>query len=235
MITLQEISFSLKSKYNRILVWLVGIDFFFIFLHILYRLKILSDLKYSIEFDGGHAEIFQYMKSIFLAVLLLLIFLKNRYIMYLAWSLFFLYVFLDDWMTIHERLGNMISNNLYFDNLANLLSLRPQDIGSLLVFGLFGIFFLILFGISYFFANENHRKIFRSLLSIMFFLIFFGVFVDLIHSMTLDLTGFIGRALNATLGLVEDGGEMFILSFFVWFVYRYYKIAFKSKKNQPIL
>jgi hypothetical protein len=45
-------------------------------------------------------------------------------------------------------------------------------------------------------------------------LAFFGVFFDMVHSATK-----IGRNVRFTLGMFEDGGEMFVMSLILWYTF----------------
>src|SRR5690606_6714314 len=121
--------------------------FILIVLEILYR---CTDLRLNNNFwlarNFGSGEIFQYVKEFWIAAILLLIAIKKRRVLYLVFSLLFLYFLADDALEIHERLGASLAD--FFDILP-FLGLRAEDFGELAVFAFFGIHFLILIGFYY--------------------------------------------------------------------------------------
>ena len=219
----------LTPKYKKILWYFWSLDIVFMILHILKKMTVLTSTKYSIEVDGSYGEIYQYIKAILIAVILAIIFIRRQKLMYFVWSAFFSYIFLDDWLQIHENLGGKIIN---YVPVKSILALRLQDLGELMIFALIGLVFLIGFAYSYYLVNKEDRSIFHQLLTILLLFIFFGVVFDAIHGMFSPLhVSFIGRMFLRLLTLIEDGGEMIVLSIFASFICQIFE---QQSLNQAI-
>ncbi|MBW4538808.1 MAG: hypothetical protein KME43_06615 [Myxacorys chilensis ATA2-1-KO14] len=191
-------------------------DICFIVLHIFFLLDVWSDLypdpssnPYSIETDRGFAEFFQYMKEYWCVLLLGLIVVKKRSPLYLSWMLLFLYLLIDDSTSFHEEVGLYISNSLGF---IPLFGLRGQDFGEVLVTASVSLFLLGYIAIAYRLGDHLFRKASKYLIAMLFALAAFGVLLDLIHIMApVEFSG--------KLGLLEDGGEMIVMSAMTTFVF----------------
>ncbi len=196
----------------RLFYLLLATDVVFIILHILYLFTgIISKSYFSIEQDQGYAELFQYIKEYWIALVLGLLAIQKRSPLYLGWSLLFFYLLLDDSLKIHERLGGIISNEL---GLSPAFKLRAQDFGEIIVSACVGFFFLIFIAIAYRFGDRMSRETSRHLIMMLFALALFGIVVDLIHIIVLQ-----SPSLEPLLALVEDGGEMLVMSVIAWFVF----------------
>ena len=199
----------------KLLLLLLAADAAFVVLHVLYKLPELSpalDLSlgrgFSIEQDGGYAEMFQYLKELSIALLLGQI-AARRTRLYLVWSLLFLYLLLDDSLMVHERLGGIVSERLDFPP---SFGLRVQDFGELIVSALFGVPFLVAIFAAYRLGDRGFRGASRYLLLMLVALASAGVAADMLHQMS-D-----ARLVRASLTIVEDGGEHVVMSVIVWFV-----------------
>lgn len=196
----------------RLFYLLLATDVVFIILHILYLFtEIISNSYFSIEQDQGYAELFQYIKEYWIALVLGLLAVQKRSPLYLGWSLLFFYLLLDDSLSIHEKLGEIISIKLAF---SPALNLRAVDFGELVVSAGVGFFFLILIAIAYRFGDRMSRETSRYLIMMLFALALFGIVVDMIHIIL-----FKSPSLEPLLALVEDGGEMLVMSVIAWFVF----------------
>lgn len=139
--------------------------------------------------------------------MLLLLSFRSRLFIYLVWALLFFYLLVDDMAEIHEQVEFWISNEVF---LPSIPTLRPQDIGELLVSSTVGFFFLLAISITYQWSDQASKEISRSLIVLLGVLAFFSIVIDLLH-------------ISA---LVEDGGELIVMSFTTYFVF-----SFSSERN----
>lgn len=183
------------------------LDVAFIQLHRLYLQDILG-VGFSIENERGYAEYYQHLKELAVALIALALMIKSTDALYLCWTLLFTYLFVDDSFEIHESFGLQLSRNL---NFTSAYGLRAQDFGELIVSGVAGLSFAVLLAIS--FSRGKKRAIHESkvLLAMLLALAFFGVLVDMVH---IRVSG----PWSYRLGIVEDGGEMLVISIILWYV-----------------
>ncbi len=194
-------------------------DIGFILLHLVYSYSdLISNDIFSLEKDRGYSEIFQYVKEYWSALLLGLLAVQARSLLYLSWSVLFFYLLLDDAVQIHENLGVLISSEFSFPAIFNL---RAVDLGELAVSALVSLFFLIAIASNYRLGDRLSKEVSKSLIILLFALAIFGVFMDMLH--VILSTPF----LDPLLILVEDGGELIIMSLIVCFVF---SLSLKSNK-----
>ena len=192
---------------GRILLLLLSIDVMFIMLHILATTYYLGDRRLLLTRERGYSEIVQYIKESGIIILLVWLSIRRQVPVFLSWALFFVYVLVDDAFQFHEQFGAQIAR--YVPNFT-LLSIREEDIGELAVFGLIALCFTLLFGLTYWRSSTESRRITRPLLMLVALLVAFGVIADLMHAIYTANWWW-----NLTLGVIEDGGEMVIMSIVV--------------------
>ena len=195
-----------SNKPPRLLTLLLLADLAFISIHCLVIIGVISGPSYSIEADLGFAEIYQYIKEFWIVVLLLMLAFKKQHIIYLSWSLLFIYLLLDDCFQIHEIGGSLLA--AYFD-FKPMFRLRPQDFGELIVSSVFGFIFLTFIGASLFMSDNMAKRVSKNLFFLLIMLSFFGVFIDMLHIAIPWAT--------SIWGLIEDGGEMIVISVILWY------------------
>lgn len=107
---------SMERDGKRILVLLLMIDIALIFLHATHSyIGIPKSGMFSIEWEMGHGEVFQYIKESWIASLLILRSLSPLPLslalrgLNLGWGLLFVYLLLDDSIKIHESLGEFLA------------------------------------------------------------------------------------------------------------------------------
>ena len=200
--------FDFGKIYNKFLILLLVTDFVFILLHCLFSLHFISDPLFSIGRDFGYAEIYQYIKEYWIMLLLFGMAIKRKHLVYFAWSLLFLYFLLDDSLQIHERLGSDLANYFEFQS---VYQLRALDYGELVVSMFFGVFLFSFIGFSYLYSDSTAKLVSKHLFILILFMVFFGVLVDMVHSAIPW-----GKSIS---GLIEDGGEMMIMSVILWYVF----------------
>lgn len=192
-----------------ILLLLLSADFMFVIIHFLH--KLIHPGYYSLfhlTTDRGYAEIFQYIKYFWIIILFIYIVRSTRIVQYLSWVLVFVFFFFNDAFQLHREIGSVLAR--YFDFNAPL-HLRPQDVGSMVYFVISGVFLSGILYWSYRRGNQNFKICTIDLGIFMLFIFFFGVVVDMVHS-AFSLYG-------VGLSIIEDFGEMLMVSLILWYVY----------------
>jgi uncharacterized membrane protein len=201
-----------KDSSAKLFYLFLATDLAFIILHVIHSsTDWISSDYFSVERERGYAELFQYIKEYWIALILVILAVKWRSILCFIWSLLFFYLLLDDSLEVHEKLGELISQQLAFFPAFNL---RAKDFGELLVSAGVGLFFLIAIAIAYRFGDRISREISKYLIVMLFILALFGIVGDLLHM------AFYESFLKPFLGLLEDGGEMIVMSIIAWFVFK---------------
>jgi len=209
------VTFNFKKEDNRLLVLLLITDLVFMIVHFIYRIDAVYSMDiisnnplFSIEKDWGYSEIFQYIKEYWVIILLVILSIKNKHIIYFSWTLLFIYLLLDDSLQIHENFGSYLVT--YFD-IQPMFDLRAQDLGELLVTAFSASFLFSFIAISTFFSSNKERILSLHIFILVFLLAFFGVIVDMLHEAVPCCT--------SMWALMEDGGEMIIMSFILWYIF----------------
>lgn len=182
----------------------VLVDLVFIAAHLVHNhASWLPDYHLSIEHDRGYAEIFQYFKEIGILLLLGRIGFAQRSPLFIAWSLLFLYVLADDALSLHETWGLAMAQSF---SLEPMMGLRGADLGELAATTLAVSGLLMLVGITYRPAPVALRAVSVDLVALLAALACCGVVFDMLH---IAAPLGVPRAIYA---LVEDGGEMLVMS-----------------------
>ena len=214
-----ELLYGARSENLMFLILLIFTDLAFILLHITYKLGILPKTISSIMLDASYLEIYQeasyaeayqYIKEYWIVLLLLFIAIKKAQTIYFAWSSLFGYFLLDDSLQIHEKLGEYIVN--YF-SLQPLFGLRAQDLGELAISIFFGLIIFSFIGVAYFKCDNKAKKVSQIIFFLVLFLVLFGVVLDMVDVIIPVYL------LKALFGLIEDGGEMIVMSIILGYVY----------------
>ena len=213
IITLKE---SIKPLNQRsaslFLTLLICGDLVFVVLHFMNVLiHSLKNNLLSLEVDKGYPEMYQYLKFLWIIIVIIFIALKDASLHYVSWVLIFAYFLLDDSLQVHENVGYYISENLSF---APILGLRLQDFGELAVSCAAGIILLLPLIFAYVKGSNRFRKISQDLTFLIFVLLFFGVVVDMAH-IAIQL----GDRVHFAIGAIEDGGEMLSVSLILWYIF----------------
>jgi hypothetical protein len=191
---------------------LLSADLAYIFLHVANELLpfVRHDLL-DLGKDKGHPEFFQYVKFLWILILLSYTCLKRRSVHYISWVLVFVYFLLDDAMRIHEQVGGQIAGSLDF---TPILGLRRQDVGELVLSAFAGTILLAILMWAYAAGSQAFRKLSQDLALLIIILAIFGVIFDMAHSAIKP-----GESVTFILGVIEDGGEMLAVSLIVWRVF----------------
>ncbi len=198
-----------------LLTALILIDFLFMGLHTLKSLGYLHNPELSVTKNFGYAETFQYVKAAFIAGVFLLLANRHKRPLFFCWAAVFFYILIDDSMEVHEMLGFSLSTFVTQNYEIGL----GGTAGELVVFTLFGMLLFIPLG--WFFYKEKNQglKIVSQDQLVLFFgMLFFGMGVDVLHDFATT-----GTVINGLLGLMEDGGEMLLMSMTVWYTWTFMK------------
>ncbi|PVV10335.1 MAG: hypothetical protein B6D82_12620 [gamma proteobacterium symbiont of Ctena orbiculata] len=197
-----------KKGSTKLLILLLLADLAFIVVHIIFELFLKSNTLFSINRDLGYAEVYQYIKEFWILVLLFVLAVKSKRLIYFSWSVLFLYLLLDDSLQLHENIGSYLANH---HQLQPVFRLRAQDLGELMVFVSVGFLLFSFVGGAYFYSDDSGKEISKHLFILVISLAFFGGLVDMLH-----IAVSFGKPVFA---LIEDGGEMIIMSIIVWYVF----------------
>lgn len=204
----------MKSKLvkGKFLALLIYADLSFLILHILHvYTDLLPGSLFSLAQAGGYGEIFQYMKELWIAILFLLIGLKQGKSVYLFFSSLFLYFLFDDAFEFHEKFGAFLADLLH---LQPHLGLRAVDFGELAVSVFFGALFFAAIGITHYLSDHSTRAVSICVIGMVLALALFGVLVDMAEII------FRHSGMSRILTIIEESGEMVIMSFIAWFTFR---------------
>jgi len=189
-----------------LLVLLVVVDFLFIVVHSIHVWSPwLPGGHFSIESHNGLASIYQYIKQIWLAGCLALAFVQTRSKVFAGWTLLFAFLLLDDALELHERIGVILATAL---NFPALLGLRPEDLGEISVAAAIGCMALAMVAITFRHGGSAARELSADLMCLLAALALFGVFFDMLHT----ITYFKAPSVADFFALIEDGGEMVVVS-----------------------
>jgi hypothetical protein len=182
-------------------------DLTLILIHILYITGVIVTRLYSIQNDQGYAEFYQALKEGWLVLIFAWYALQSRNWRYLSWAAIFFYVLLDDFLMVHERVGEVLAITL---NLQGSFGLRGQDMGELIVFGCSALILLPMLALAYRFGNSTFRRDTLVFVGALLLYIVFALGVDMLHIPFLD------TPYSDLFGLLEDGGELVIISLMLW-------------------
>ena len=206
----------------KFLALLIVTDLAFILLHLLFYLPgsyshiFLSEVIWHkksllLTQDQGFAEVFQYIKEFWIVLLLILGYWQRKNMVFFGWALFFSYLLLDDFLSIHEIVGAIIGNLWYFPNILNL---QGSDLGEIIFLATVGIIFLTSIGYSHAQSKYRDRKHSNFLIFFLLALMIPAVILDVVHAAVDN-----NRFLYLVFSLLEDGGEHIVMSLTLAFVY----------------
>ncbi len=196
-----------------LLVLLVVVDFIFIAIHALHAwTPWFSGWHFSLESGNGLAAIYQYIKWVWLSGCLALAFLQTRSQVFVGWTLLFAFLLLDDALELHEALGVVIAASWH---LPALFGMRPDDLGELIVAAGIGCVALAMVGITFRRGGSDARQLSADLMCLLAALALFGVFFDMLHS----ITYYSAPGIAKVFALLEDGGEMLVVSVITAYVF----------------
>jgi len=155
---------------------------------------------------------FGYLEELIAAAIFVFLFAKHRQVILLAWAGVFAFLALDDAFQGHEKVGGRIARGLSLDSFSFLGvdGIRGQDLGELIAAGFFLVPILVGLSFGYVRATPRWRRFSIGLVGLLAVLAFCGVVVDF----------FVNALDSESLNILEDGGEMVMLSVMLWFTIR---------------
>lgn len=167
---------------------------------------------WRIDMDGSYGEAYQYLKYIWLLILLIGYARQTRTWPMLGWALLVVYFLIDDALLIHERVGFWYASQEWAFSLGPI---SAQTIGELSISGIVGLILLAPLVVGYVRGDLRTKWIFRVLVALFATLLIFAVIVDTLHSFFVSI-----KPLDRSLGFIEDLGEMVVLTVIVAFAFR---------------
>lgn len=211
-----------KPSTFYILAFLLAVDLGFIILHCLRATPFLDNPLFSLAADNGYPERFQYLKEFWISGCLMLLAIRNKQLGLAFWGLLFFYILLDDALQIHELAGNWIAQTLHYQP---AMGLHPKDLGELSVSFICALVLappLLWFHKQ---GDPGYRLISIQLSILLLALVFFGIFIDMLHAI-LTATG---KLADYAMELIEESGEMVVMSVIAQYVYW---LVFESRHEQ---
>ena len=166
----------------------------------------LLESRWSLNYDQGYAELFQYLLTALTVALLLRLYTSHRVLTYLGWTLTFLFILADDALSLHERF------TLFYASVVgqvDALGIETRVYAAAILWSGVGLLLTSLLVRGYF-RDQDSRPFSRSLSLLLLGLFFFGGIVDALHL----LAGIadVNRFVKFFLTLLEDGGELVMTS-----------------------
>jgi hypothetical protein len=205
------------ASFGRLLLVLLVIDFTFILVNILAAIAKDLDLiavvppMLKITQDRALPEDFNYLKWLVICVGLVWMGLRDRWLAPALWAAVFLIILIDDSFQLHEHIGSQLAGWL---DLPDYALLYGNDVGEVAVFAAMGLLALAIVGVLFGQRDQASRLLSRRYLLIVLALGFFGVGIDVMHSVVAHLTqeSTVASILAQIFGVIEDGGEMLVAS-----------------------
>jgi hypothetical protein len=204
-----------QSSFLRVLAGFLLIDAVLILANVVAvlaaKLSLIASVPEMLKVTGDLTipEGFNYLKWAVIAAALIWIAFRDRILPPLLWALVFVMILSDDALQLHENLGDRLSQSL---GIPDETLIYGKDIGELAVFGGMGIITLAIFGFLLTRRDVAARIMNMRYILVMIALGFFGVGLDIVHSIIEHLTGASALAtlVQQTFGMLEDGGEMVV-------------------------
>jgi hypothetical protein len=219
-------TFDLEKNATKLLVLLLLADLVFILLQVPYKMQLVTNLNFWIEQGRGYAEVYQFIKEYWIGLMLFFIAIKRTRAIYFAWSLLFIYLLIDDSLELHENFGRFLVNYFGF---RPAFGLPAFVFGELTVSIFFGTLLFLFIAVAYFLSDSKAKEISRHLFILILLLVFFGIILDTFHVFISWDESKWGDV--SILGVIEDGGEMLIMSIIVWYVF---KLDFTKKEPKKV-
>lgn len=199
---------------------LLIIDALFVGMHLV-QSRLSSDPSYEgffannsvwgLGMDGSFSELYMYLKAGAASLILLTLYSKRQTLTYLGWGLTFLFILLDDSLGLHEAFSTFLINNASLPKVQNI---EGRHYAPLIFWGLVGLVLVGLIGLGYL-REPRTRRLSRWFFISLGALFFCGGIVDTLRESAPDQTQPLVAYILARTIIIEDGGEMMTLSFFV--------------------
>lgn len=202
-------------SFRALLLTLLVVDFAFILVNVLavlaYDVSLIHGVPVWLKVteDLEPPEDFNYLKWLVIAVALIWLAIRDRWLAPVLWSIVFAMILADDALQIHEHLGRLLSTTL---KIPDGTLVYGTDLGELIVFGVMGAITLAIALFLLTRTDDLSRLMNKRYVVIILALGFCGVGFDAIHSVIQHVTGTSSLAtlLQQVFGMMEDGGEMLV-------------------------
>lgn len=203
----------LENPAGLLLILLLVTDIFLIAIHVLFYNYANGGGGYFLIYrEQGLGESFQSIKLIWVTFMFILVAMSTRQLSYLVWATTFGYLGIDDGMTVHEILGEQLALRWA---IGPMFGLRPADIGELVYLASVGTILLFLLSIAWWRGSATFRERSKFLVALSALLVIVGIGVDVVHAMLYEVP-----VLDELFGIIENGGEMLIVSVLVWYTFK---------------
>lgn len=209
-----------RSVFVATLAVLLVIDALFIGMHLVqgrltydpsYEGLFANNNVWSLGIDGSLSETYMYLKSGVAALILFILYSKRRTLTYLGWGLTLLFILVDDSLGLHEAFTVFMVNNA---SLPTVLNVEGEHYAALILWALVGLVLMGLIFLGYL-REPRTRRLSRWFFLLLGVLFFCGGVVDALRESAPDQAlPLVTYILKRTI-IIEDGGEMVVLSFFV--------------------
>jgi hypothetical protein len=200
----------LRSRGTAFRTVLLGVDALLIALHVVHRLAshtFFAGPAFDLTGDYGLSELFSYVKLLATVFLLVRVARQDHRPALLAWAAVFGYLLLDDLVRFHERTGEGVVSLLHDDPDRYLVGgMRTQDLGEIAILVAVGLPLLTILAVNYVRGSAASRRTDRTFAVLLIVMTGFAVVVDLVADV------FTANAVRFVLTLIEDGGELVMLS-----------------------
>lgn len=173
--------------------------------------RILASLFQSDMWDGGRdgtlIEWAGYIQLGTAAIVLMVFAIRRKLPLYLAWSLVFLVLMLDDSLRLHENVGHFLVRTAH---VPSVFGLRPNDVGELISWAFFGTVLGIMLVVTHLRSSKAARRDSWIFLGLTAILACFAVVLDMLEIAVWDLLPLIGHGL---ITLTETAGELVAMTF----------------------
>lgn len=193
-----------------LLIFLLLASLTFILLHVLKQIDLVADPLFNLGRERGYSALFLFGLEFCLLLLMASMALRQRQPVYFHWTTLFAYFFFDDVLEIHETVGDALAAIWSFPV---LFDLRPQDWGEMIVYAATGLYFLLTLILTYPRSDAPARQFSRHLLLLVLVLVGVGIGVDMAYYMVES------ELLREAFVILEDGGEIVVISVILWAVF----------------
>ena len=202
--------FSITRGAHHIFVFVLGVflavDLLFMVMHVMSNDKVVV---WSLGQDRSFSERYQYLKAVAGAGTLLTLFWQRRSLTYLGWGLALLFIFVDDAFFLHERATDALLNA----SAPTIWGLSAHDYGAMVLWAVVGLALLLPLGLGYL-QDPTTRRVSRHFFFLLALLFLCGGVIDMVREIAKDFENPLLRYIFKRTILVEDGGELIMVSFF---------------------
>lgn len=200
---------------------LLAADLFFMVMHLVTDSKVPV---WSLGIDRSFSEGYQYLKAAAGAGILLVFYRQRRSLTYLGWGSALLFMLVDDAFFLHEAVTDTLTNA----SAPTVLGLSVHDYGAMVLWAVVGLMLLLPLSLGYL-RDHTTRRFSRQFFVLLALLFLCGGVIDTVREMAEHFENPLLQYIFLRTILVEDGGELIVLSFFAALSLR----EFLKKRQAP--